>query len=866
MHHDSSASGRPLDETGGTPIFHMIGNAHLDPAWMWQWGEGMEAFLATCRSAIDRMEETPGFIFTCSSAAHYRWVEQTEPELFEAIRTKVAAGQWAIAGGWWTQADCNLPSGEGFVRQALLGQRYFLSRFGRIARTGYSPDAFGHNLGLPQLLAGAGLENYIFCRPDPTELPLPSPLFRWIGPDGSSVLAYRVPFHYNMYESSVPKKTTDLLAALDAPSDLAAGTAPLRRFGSEWMLFYGVGNHGGGPTKEHIGQIIDIDGREGSPSLLFSSPDLFFAGVAHRPERHHIPEWRDDLQMNAPGCYSVHSGIKEMNRRSEHLLMASERICSLAAMLLGDPYPAGDLRRAWENVCFNHFHDILCGVAIKEALRDAMEMYGESLAIAQRTTRTALQRLARAIDTTGPGQTLVVFNPHAHDLAGHVTFELWHDIDKSLWSQPVAIRVTDDSGTELLCQTGFTSGKIGRDRIAVTFKAAVPALGWRCYRVFYGEPSTALPDPPPARCSDTVLENRFLRVEISPESGAIISMLDKERGEELLAGPTALGVAIDDPTDTWGHGTERFDRVAGIFANAEVRLVENGPTHATIRARSRWRGSTLQQDFRLYHDAREIAVDVKLFWGEERTMLKLQFAPAIGDARALYESAYAITEKPCDGMERPGGTWGALAGRWHGEQGVFAVVTDAKHGYSAHPSRLDAMIAPAEDSSRNREHAVLAMTVLRSPSYATHDPHPHHPDEDLDFIDQGVQRFRYLIALPQGDSPGATLTRRAASLIAGAIPHLESAHPAGAPALERTFRGITVTPENVLATAVKHHEDGDGWIIRLFEAGGIATEASISAAPLGAAWKTTLAPGEIQTFHIGDGNIRRVTLIEERIQ
>src|SRR5688500_7123593 len=185
-----------------TAHLHLIGNAHLDPAWMWEWGEGMEAFIATCRSALERMEENERVVFTCSSAAHYHWVERAEPEMFEAIRQRVVEGRWEIVGGWWTQADCNLPSGEGFLRQAELGQRYFVERFGRPATIGYSPDAFGHCAGLPQLLRAGGLHSYIFCRPDPTELALPSPLFSWLSPDGSAVTAYRVPFHYNMYQTT----------------------------------------------------------------------------------------------------------------------------------------------------------------------------------------------------------------------------------------------------------------------------------------------------------------------------------------------------------------------------------------------------------------------------------------------------------------------------------------------------------------------------------------------------------------------------------------------------------------------------------------------------------------------------------------
>lgn len=814
---------------------HMVGNAHLDPAWMWSWEEGLEAFLATCRAALERMDETPQVVFTCSSAAVYRWVEEVEPELFERIREKVASGNWVIVGGWWLQADCNLPSGEGFVRQALLGQRYFRSRFGRVARTGYSPDAFGHSLGLPQLLAKSGMSSYIFCRPDPAELALPSPLFDWRSPDGSSVLAYRVPFHYNMYETSLPKKVADLEAAVADESVLAEGG--LDRFGTTWALFYGIGNHGGGPTREQIAEIVAIDADESRPALLFSSPDRFFDEVARA--KREIPVWRDDLQIDAPGCYSAHSEIKRRNRTSERMLIAAEALSSMASTLLGEEYPAASLARAWEHVCFNHFHDILGGVAIREALDDAIDEYGAALTEARRASRFAIQRIARAIDTRGAGQALVVVNPHAWRLEANVRFELWHDIDKGLWSRPVDIRVTDDDGVEVPCQSGFTSGKIGRDRIGVTFPASLPALGWRTYRVHYGEAPT-LSGTFPGIATDTLLENAHLRVEISPTSGAITSLVLKSGGMELLS-DGAGGLVIDDPTDTWGHGVERFDSVIGRFGEAETRLVESGATHATIRARSRFGASWLQQDFRLSADGDVIDVDVKLLWCEQYRMLKLAFATTLDAPMAHAETAYAITSKPCDGLERPCGTWCAIEG---GDGRGLALVTDSRHAYSA-------------------DGAELRLSILRSPTYATHDPHPKHPDEDLDFLDQGIQRFRYRIVPMTGGLDGAHLARLGATLCVPPTAHLESAHESAHVALARSYEAIAVEPATVLATVLKRAEDDDGWIVRLYEASGTACDAGIELPLLGASWKTPMGAHEVRTFHVRSWQVEEVDLVEE---
>lgn len=139
---------------------HMIGNAHLDPVWLWNWQEGFQEVKATFRSALDRMNEDENFVFTCSSAAFYEWVEHNNPQMFEEIKKRVAEGRWEVVGGWWIQPDCNIPSGESFARQGLYGQRYFKEKLNTLATTGYNVDSFGHNGNLPQILKKSGLDNF----------------------------------------------------------------------------------------------------------------------------------------------------------------------------------------------------------------------------------------------------------------------------------------------------------------------------------------------------------------------------------------------------------------------------------------------------------------------------------------------------------------------------------------------------------------------------------------------------------------------------------------------------------------------------------------------------------------------------------
>jgi alpha-mannosidase len=183
-----------MGKNGAT--LHMIGNAHLDPVWLWQWPEGLQEAKATFRSALDRLDESADFVFTSSSAAIYKWVEENAPDLFAEIRERVAEGRWQIAGGWWIQPDCNLPGGESYVRQGLYGQRYFREKFGVTATVGYDVDSFGHHGMLPQIVAKMGMDSYVFMRPQEHEKELPGRLFWWEADDGSRVLTFRIAYAY----------------------------------------------------------------------------------------------------------------------------------------------------------------------------------------------------------------------------------------------------------------------------------------------------------------------------------------------------------------------------------------------------------------------------------------------------------------------------------------------------------------------------------------------------------------------------------------------------------------------------------------------------------------------------------------------
>jgi alpha-mannosidase len=358
----------------------MIGHGHIDAAWLWPWWEGMQEVWSTFRSALDRMEEHPEVCFVASSAAYYEWIERLDPGMLDEIRRRVEEGRWELVGGWWIEPDCNIPGGEALVRQALHGQRYFLSRFGRAATIGFNVDSFGHPGSFPQLLRGAGLRRYVFLRPGPHEQELPGRVFHWESADGSSVLAFRVCNSYN----SGPD---------DIEEELAQNRAEIRPPHRGMACFFGIGNHGGGPTRANLGAIDQLRHRWPDTSVEYGTLERFFEEAEGEGPR---PAHRGELQHHASGCYAAHSGIKRWNRRAEQMLLAAERAQVLASRL-NAARPA-DLGGAWRALLFNQFHDILAGTSLASVYDSARDGMGEAAAIAERELWASLQAVAARID------------------------------------------------------------------------------------------------------------------------------------------------------------------------------------------------------------------------------------------------------------------------------------------------------------------------------------------------------------------------------------------------------------------------------------------------------------------------------------
>lgn len=580
-----------------------------------------------------------------------------------------------------------------------MAQNYFYEKFGVTAHTGYCVDSFGHNDMIPQLLRKSGMENYVFMRPNEQEMELPSSLFIWQAPDGSCVTAYRLALQYGF--------CINMEANLDR--SIALATAQNRM-----MFFYGVGNHGGGPTEQNLRDIYAIREKRPELEIEFSTPDRFFAEV----DTSALPVVKGGLHHHSAGCYAVNSEIKRLNRRAENTLISAEKLAALAAAWRGKR--SENMDRAWENLLFNQFHDTLAGTALRESYIDVRDQIGETLSVADRCRKRALQAISFHIDIPyDPAvRPIVVFNPHSWAVKAPVELEFQQTLPTFVTE---SVTVEDREGHRVPCQL-IQSACVTEDRLRYTFLAEILPMGYNTYfiRAAAMEETTA-PDQTP------VLENELLRVTFDEKTGRISSIFDKRTSKEVLSAATRAAV-FADYGDTWGHTTKNIDALIGEFAPAVVRVADDGPVRRTIQVISNFGKSTLTQTYSLYAGDDKISVRTKVNWQEPRRTLKLCFPVNAANARATCEIPFGFSEKSFSGHEEPMQRWADVSGEAVG----LSVLNDEKYGVS---------FADGE----------LRMTVLRCQAYAHHDPQKLDENRNYDFIDQGLHQFRYQLKVHAGD-------------------------------------------------------------------------------------------------------------------
>lgn len=742
---------------------YLIGNSHIDPVWLWNWQSGYTEVLSTFRSALDRMKEFPDFKYTSACAVYYQWVEKTDPEMFEEIKQRVKEGGWNIVGGWFLQPDCNIPSGESLARHSLYSQRYFKEKFGVTAQTGYNIDSFGHNAAIPKILNGSGMTNYVFMRPCETEKTINTNSFVWKSDDGSKVNAHRCQIQYNisckrienltkLYNESVANDTDD-------------------------MIFYGVGNHGGGPTVELINKIKEMNLSEAE----FSTVDEYF-NTAKKP----IVVIDEELQHHARGCYSANTYVKSSNLKCEENLITAEKLSIMANKLANFKYPEKALKKAWKNVMFNQFHDILAGCCIKSAYTDASYLFGETMSITEQIINDAMHAISKNVNTGTPsyemtkndcevwqwvhpnvGSPTVVFNPHSFKIKQQITLQYSADY------------ITDDEGNEIPVQKTRAEFTNGNQKYSTTFVAEVEPFGYKTYHAF--NTTEKIDEKINVIVTENSIENSLIKVEFNKRNGEIEKITYKTTGVEKTFNGFDNVILDETQCDTWAHDKTELGSVCGKFDNAEFKIGSQGAVYGELKVTTKCGNAKLVKTYKLLDGIADIFVKAEISDVEKHRAVKICI-PAKNEV--VCQIPYGTVTRKLQNGEDPFSNCLASDG--------LAVIFNGKYGY---------------DSTENQ----IRVTALRTCAYADHFG---VRDDEMDYMEQSTHVFNYCVTEFKSKSDMA----KKSQLFLSPVRFVDDSFHLGT--LKESYSGLNVVGDNVIVTAIKKSEDCDDAILRFYEVEG----------------------------------------------
>lgn len=694
-------------------MIHLVANSHIDPVWLWDKYEGVDEVLNTFRSAADRLDEYPDLRFTAGSIQFYEWVRDYDSELFDRIVRHARNGRWEIIGGFWIEPDTNLPSRSSFEMHRRLSDDFTSNyRLPATSTVAYVPDTFGHPADLPAILADLGFESFIFCRPGLHEKPdLPAGLFYWEYA-GARVLAYRLKYHYLQ-----PQPDGNEAQIRDRLSDPEIAEAQASAF------FFGMGDHGGGPTIREI-EFYRRYMAETSSDIRFSTCAEFFRAAREVPD---IPTYTGDLHMHAVGCYSVMRDIKSSLRTAERNLSRCARIVQQTGRDgTGPDGGEAAVRSAWKRVVFNEFHDILPGSCAPRAAANALDEIAEANGSARDVAYAGMKRASRAIGTECMSGEFRIYNSLSRPVTVPLAVESFHYYRQGAPFKSV-------SGGTLEIQEVLPSVRAVNRRW--TFVDTLPAAGFKRY---YFDDDCA---DPPARPS-TPWPHFEPGDSIETDRGHVGS-------DGVSYGGTGGGrvrlswLVLRDASDTWGHGVRSYNDVAGSLSLLRS-AVSVGPVVRSLRQLFTWKSSSMEVVWSAYRRIPGVYVDITVRWAEVKNILKMELADdAFSDSTFEMQGAYGPIDRAAAGDEVPLHGW-IRAKRGDNRAGC-ALLQDGAFAADCAPGRL-------------------RITLVRSCHYAHHDPFPLSDSDPARFTDQGTHTFSMLL-LPESMETPTELDERHEELV-----------------------------------------------------------------------------------------------------
>ncbi len=766
-----------------TPVLHtihIVPQSHIDVVWLWRYDP--ETIHRCCKvtftQALNNLDRFPDYTFAQSQVPLYEPLEKIYPDLYRRIKEYIREGRWEIVGGMYVEPEGGEPCGESWVRQCVMGKRWFQTHLGVDVTTGWQPDAWGHPSQLPQILRKSGMDSYLWRRGDVggPRNNVTEKMFWWQAPDGSKVLAFRFPETddppFSEWERNV-RICQDRYHIQDS------------------LLVMGRGDHGGGPSEKDI-QVTHEFARNLPPGYAakFGTFHQYVETVLR--QNPHLPTIQGDLGWELQADLTNVGEIKKSNRECENLLISSEKWASIAAQWFSFEYPREELDEAWKKLLFNQFHDILGGSLIPEAIDDAMQGYQSIRDSGEYTSRSALGTMANSVNTEGDGQPVLVFNPLSWKRTDVVeaVIPFSHTLEN--------ISLQDALGNRIPVQIVEKKAEKGKTIIHCVFIAPeVPPLG---YKTFYIQESTSLSEISSSLSArENQLENDLFQIGINTQNGSLNRFLDKQNQREILAENSDGNqlIAIKDEGDSEGRFVLKSD-IIGKPPGAEeaiqqvtaIRVMENGPVRAKLRIEKQYQNSRFSQDVILYPGIDRVDFSLYIDWHDIHRMIKIAFPFSLPASIATYDVPYGTSVRPADGLEYPAQKWVDLSEKEYG-------VSLMNRGRYAH----------------DVQKSTVRMSILRSPT---------HPANNTD---EGIHTLDYALYPHKGSWNESWVVQRGEEFNFPLTAVLTGNHSGTMPQ-ECSF--ITVTPEPVLLDVVKKSYDSNQMVLRFYEKMGQTVPATVS--------------------------------------
>ncbi len=767
---------------------YAVSTAHLDTVWRWTISKTINEFIPdTLTKNFDLIEKYPNYKFNFEGAYRYEIIEQIYPKAFSLIKQYVDEDRWCLSGTGYENGDVNIPSPEALIRNLLIGNYYFTKKFGTTSKDMFLPDCFGFGWALPSVANHCGLLGMTTQKLSwGSAYGLPFDLGKWVGPDGKGIY---VSLNAKSYRYKFSGDIRADLSVINNISDNAKNSE------LPWANhLYGTGDWGGAPDEESVKAVeLSVGKNEKSDFEVISAhTDTVFKDLKKLPkaDRDKIPVWNNELLMTShgAGCYTSRAMSKRLNRQCEQMALAAEKACVLAYSLGGYDYPIATLTNAWKRVVKHQFHDDITGTSVMEAYNKSWNDYYVSLSQFKNEYLGASKAIFNQMNTSWIDKKSVAV------MVSNTTQFRRNDAVECIVKTPVNctnLRAYDMNGNELPCQVINKNGK----NLTVVFKTDIEPLSFKVFQLVPSKEPTPLTSD--VKVTNHSLENSKYKL-IFNKNGDIAYLYDKELGRQVLDKPVKMALLHNTGSlayPSWEIRKEDIDKEPYCYANTpEFTVLENGPARVAIKVTRSAGSSVISQVVSLESESKYVNVTNYVDWKSRRTMLKAVFPTAAYNEKATYDLGLGVIKRGnnTDSLyEVPAQKWADITDE-NGKFGV-SILSDCKIGWDK----------PNDNT--------LRLTCIHTPAGA------FTKETRQDLQDLGRNIFSFAIySHSNGFEEG---TQKQAEIYTNQLIAVQSDIRSN-PEASDSIAIAGISNDDVILRTIKMSEEGDGIIVRVYEANG----------------------------------------------